>query len=236
MAGRMRSVLGLLTSTADPAAAADADLWYRSDLGRVRARVNGAVKGLAHADELTLPLGSYPKPSAGQTWISVPGFGGAVTAVAPTVSRAHYIPFPLNVATRFTQIGLYVTTAVASTTVTVGYCSANADMSPGALVTTWGTIGTASSNAVNARTIDTTLSAGMYWIVLQTGATVSTFAHINCTSPYVTILGNPTVVNGWGMYVGSPGAAGALPTTPSYVSGTGNTLDVVPRIMLRPTP
>lgn len=86
MSKKFFTAINLWNTTADPGSPGDGDLWYRSDLGSVRADVGGVVT--------QQPCGMIPEVATGNFWYDLPCTQGGVNSAsgAMTVGTIYYQP------------------------------------------------------------------------------------------------------------------------------------------------
>lgn len=195
------TVLELASFTSDPGTLNNGDVWYRSDTGKLYARINGATVELGGGSSMPMP------PLVGtDSWhcLGTQLAANAVTAPAsstwPAANRALYIP--LLVTEDITVTKLWVLNGTTA--------SGNIDMgiydSAFSRQVSIGSTAQAGTNVIQEFNIaDTAITAGQYYIGIAMDNTTGT------TFRYSAAGGSAAIVQGWGM--AQEASAFALPAT-----------------------
>ena len=206
MAGRrMGHSLKLQSRTTPPVTPESGDVWYRSDLGQIR-----ASDGSAAVEQLTIgPTGNVPTVRA-TGWHNVPAYGNAASANIPD-GRLFAMPFWPGRLCNITGIAANVTLALAANLRMGIYLSDG--VLPTTLLADFGTVsgvalGTAQINGLNTR-----VRPVLHYLVCgRQGAGVN--LGVSTRSTWDPIIANTTPViaaNRNAYYI--DGVAGALPAS-----------------------
>jgi hypothetical protein len=219
---RMGALLKLLNVTTPPSAPTSGDVWYRSDLGQIRAS-DGAA-----GEQLTIgPTGNVPTVRT-TAWHNVPAYGNAASANVPD-GRMFAMPFWPGRSTSLTGIAANTTLALVGGNLRMGIYLSDGVL-PTTLLADYGTVsagvlGLAQIGGMNTRVRPVLhyLVCGRQGGVLNLGVTTrSTWDPIIApTSPVIAANRNAYYIDGVG---------GALPTT--FGTPTGTDLGVALSVQL----
>lgn len=226
MNSRQRSVLRLPALTTDPTLG-DGSLWYRSDTGQIKGQFGGSATVLATSAQANYPLGAHPRSG---TWFSSPAFAAGLGTYVVPLGSVTYTPLVLNRAATIDQIAVNVGTASAGSSIRIGCYAPKADMSPGPLITDWGTINTAVVGVAPIITLSPVLNlpAGVYWTGVAapaTGATPRITSANSGSSPYVSQFAGEALSASAVAYV-QTGNDGTLPALAAPIATGGDAVFV----------
>lgn len=209
----MGHLLKLLNRTTPPAAPESGDVWYRSDLGQIR-----ASDGSAAVEQLTIgPTGNVPTVRT-TAWHNVPAYGNAASANIPD-GRMFAMPFWPGRLCNLTGIAANTTLALVGGNLRMGIYLSDGVL-PTTLLADYGTVsagvlGLAQIGGMNTRVRPVLhyLICGRQGGVLNLGVTTrSTWDPIIApTSPVIAANRNAYYIDG---------VAGALPASFGAPAGT----------------
>ena len=213
MAGRrMGALLRLLNVTTPPATPTSGDVWYRSDLGQVRAS-DGVV-----GEQLTVgPYGTHPVIRT-TGWHSVPPTGNPASANIPD-QRLFAMPFwPGRVCT-LTALAANVTTALAGTTLRMGIYNSDGAL-PTRLLADFGTVSSAGLGTAQISALSVGVRPVLHYLVLVRQGAAGTLG-VSIRNTWDPVIANASAVvaaNRTAYYI--DGVAGALPVNFGAPAGT----------------
>jgi hypothetical protein len=88
----------------------------------------------------------------------------ALGTANPTVTRQWFVPLMVPETTTFTRLGLYIITGVASSLFRLGIYASDTNDRPSTLIVDGGQVSGATTASSMFLTINTTLTAGLYWL------------------------------------------------------------------------
>ena len=175
---------------------------------------DGVVLPLTKGAELNAP-GIMPgeKQLITGKWVGLPAVTSAVAA--PAVNQAFLTPFWVPRSQAFDRIGLFVTTAVAASTIRLGVYADNNGV-PGALITDYGTVDTTTTGAKEI-TIALTQGPALLWLCAASQGGTPTVLALNLALCPST---SPSPQTSWVITA----VSGALPASASgaAVGGTAH--------------
>jgi hypothetical protein len=130
---------------------------------------------------IVVPSGSY---------LQTPS--GSYTNLGATANRSNYLPIYLPTSTSFDRIAVMTSSTFSGTAVVrMGIYAHNASTGkPSTLILDAGTVSCTASTTIYSITISQTLSAGFYWVVMntQTAATINNFNGSTGSTTNLTVL------------------------------------------------
>lgn len=214
-----KSSIGLNSLTGNPASA-EADIWYRSDEGRVRADVGSGAAIIG-------PHGSHPLiHNVSNCWYPLQPGGGTHTAVAVTNNRAY--AYPLYPGKKCTLAGAAMRISVLGGVgnLRVGlYGQDSTTGFPGALIADYGTQSavTVGAATISGWSISTALEPVPHWFVFVPQTTVapsmSRYSTFNPMVPWPVTTPAMGAGDFFNCLYSDTGFTGALPSTFGAVAG-----------------
>lgn len=209
---RMGHLLRLLNVTTPPAAPTSGDIWYRSDLGQIR-----ASDGSAAVEQLTIgPTGNVPTVRA-TAWHNVPAYGNAASANIPD-GRLFAMPFWPGRLCNITGIAANVTLALASNLHMGIYLSDG--VLPTTLLADFGTVSAAVLGTAQIGGLNTRVRPVLHYLVCaRQGAGVNLGVTTRSTwDPIIAPTSPVLAANRNAYYI--DGVGGALPASFGAPAGT----------------
>lgn len=213
----------LLNLTAPPAAPGPGELWYRSDLGQVR-----ASDGLAGEPLVIGPEGNLPVIRS-TAWHGLPAYGSAGTANVP-VNRMFALPFWPGRSCTLTGMAANVTLALVGGNLRMGLYLSDGVL-PTTLLADYGTV-TAGVTGVRSITgLSTSVRPVLHYLVIgRQGGVVNLGLTTRTTWDPIIAETTPTITGTLNCYY-KDGISGALPA--SFGTPDGN--DTAPAISVQLT-
>lgn len=127
------------------------------------------------------------------------------SGTALTANRTYYVPFYVNKTTTFDRIACVTTSAFSGTaTVRLGIYNHDGANKPSTVLLDAGTVSATAASTAYTITISQSLSAGTYWLAMntQTTATTNTF-FVTSSTPTMTFnqwyngANGSTLISGW---------------------------------------
>lgn len=148
------------------------------------------------------------------------------------LGSAYFAPFEVPTDTTFDQMSMAVLTGVTSATVRLGIYNADlATLTPSSLVLDAGTVSAATSASYPTITINQTLTAGLYFLVMVVQGAGPVPLWYFTSSPYLNYTTLPTTGSGVGGSYVQTSVTGSLPSSASV--STSSIQIVCPGIAIR---
>lgn len=212
MGRRMGALLKLLNLTTAPAAPTSGDIWFRSDLGQIR-----ASDGIA-GEQLTIgPTGNVPTVRS-TAWHNVPAYGNAASANVP-VDRMFAMPFWPGRNCTLTSIAANTTLALVGGNLRMGIYRSDGVL-PTTLLADFGTVGAGILGLVQITPAATAVRPVLHYLVCgRQGGVLNLGVSTRSTWDPIIAPTSPVIAANRNAYY-KDGISGALPATFGTPDGT----------------
>lgn len=205
MSRRIRDLLRLTALTSPPASPEAGDLWYRSDLGQVRASDGAAGEPLTIGPEGNLPA------IRTTAWHTLPPFGPAGSASVPA-SRMFALPFWPGRSCTLTAMAANVTVAVAGGSLRMGLYLSDGIL-PTTLLSDFGTVTVGVTGIRQINSLSVAVRPVLHYLVIgRQGGLVNLGLTARDTWDPIISETTPTITGNLNTYY-QDGIAGALPAS-----------------------
>lgn len=218
MSRRLRHNLQLFNRTTPPTSPDAGDLWYRSDLGQVRASDGQAGEALTIGPEGNLPV------IRSTAWHGLPPYGATGTANVP-VNRMFALPFWPGRKCTLTGLAANVTLALVGGNLRMGLYASDGVL-PTTLIADYGTVSAGLTGIRSITGLSTTIRPVLHYLVVgRQGGVVNLGLTTRVTWDPIVSETTPTITGALNCYYRDP-ISGALPAT----FGTPDGLDTAPAL------